>query len=146
MKTIITWTAAITLTLAALAFAGVPQTINYQGYLKSAAGTPVTTATPVRFSLYSSTPARNNPVWRETKDVSPVNGIYSTQLGSTTPITAPFDVPYYLLAALVITRVIVEQSIAELAHRAPVNVVPINTVSLNKSDGERAVVTQLSKG
>jgi YVTN family beta-propeller protein len=84
------------LTLAALAFAGVPQTINYQGYLKSAAGTPVTTTTPVRFSLYSSTPARNNPVWRETKDVSPVNGIYSTQLGSVIPITAPFDVPYYL--------------------------------------------------
>jgi len=36
MKTICTWTAAF-VTLAALAFAGVPQTINYQGYLKNTA-------------------------------------------------------------------------------------------------------------
>ncbi|MFZ4857112.1 MAG: PKD domain-containing protein [Desulfuromonadaceae bacterium] len=95
MKTIIIWTAAF-VTLAALAFAGVPQTINYQGYLKNTNGTPVGIATTVRFSLYSSVTPRNNPVWRETKDVSPVNGIYSTQLGSVTPITASFDVPYYL--------------------------------------------------
>ena len=40
MKTIITWTAAF-LTLAALAFAAVPQTINYQGYL-SFKGSPAT--------------------------------------------------------------------------------------------------------
>ena len=81
----------------ALAFAGIPQTINYQGYLKNTAtGAPASGTVSMTFSLYSSATPRNNPLWRETKDVSPVNGIYSTQLGSTTPITAPFDVPYYL--------------------------------------------------
>jgi probable O-glycosylation ligase (exosortase A-associated) len=34
---------------------------------------------------------------------------------------AYFDVPYYLMAALVITRVIVERSLAEMAHAVPVN-------------------------
>jgi len=82
--------------LAALACAEVPQTINYQGYLKNSSGTPVSATTTVRFSLYSSNPARNNPVWRETKNVTPANGIYSTQLGSVAPVTAPFDVPYWL--------------------------------------------------
>lgn len=86
----------INVTLAALAFAGVPQTMNYQGYIKNTDGTPVSIATTVRFSLYSSNPARNNPLWSETKSVTPVNGIYSVQLGSQTPITAPFDVPYHL--------------------------------------------------
>ena len=47
---------------------------------------PVNTATSVRFSLYSSNPTRSNPVWTETKSVTPANGIYSTQLGSTTSI------------------------------------------------------------
>lgn len=86
----------VVLALAAVSIAGVPQTINYQGYLKDSSGVPVSAPTSVRFSLYSSNPARNNPVWRETKSITPANGIYSTQLGSTTPITSPFNVPYYL--------------------------------------------------
>jgi len=86
----------ILLSVVGLAFAAVPQTIKYQGYLKDNTGVPVNTATSIRFSLYSSNPARNNPVWTETKDVTPSNGIYSTQLGSSSPITAPFDVPYWL--------------------------------------------------
>jgi YVTN family beta-propeller protein len=95
MKTIITWT-AVFVALAALAFAGVPQTINYQGYLNSK-GIPATGPLSMTFSLYSSNPTRNNPVWREKdKPVTVTNGIYSTQLGSVVPITAPFDVPYYL--------------------------------------------------
>jgi hypothetical protein len=97
MKTIISWT-AVFMTLAALAFAGVPQTINYQGYLKnSSTGAPASGSVSMIFSLYSSKPARSNPVWRETQPAVAVNnGIYSTQLGSVTPIAAPFDVPYYL--------------------------------------------------
>jgi len=84
------------LALAVVGFAAVPQTINYQGYLKNTDGTPVNIATSMRFSLYSSNPSRNNPVWRETKSITPSNGIYSTQLGSVTPISASFDVPYWL--------------------------------------------------
>ena len=89
-------TLSAALTMAVAAIAALPQTINYQGYLKNTDDTPVSTITSIRFSLYSSNPARNNPVWAETRSVNPSNGIYSTQLGSVTPITAPFDVPYYL--------------------------------------------------
>ena len=45
-----------------IAYAAPPKTISYQGYLKDGTGKPVTTATSVVFSLYSSNPARNNPV------------------------------------------------------------------------------------
>ena len=97
MKYIICSITAVTLIIATLAFAGVPHTINYQGYLKDGkTGAPVSVKTSVVFALYSSNPARSNPVWQEDKDVTPANGIYSTQLGSTRPITAPFDVPYWL--------------------------------------------------
>lgn len=54
MKTNIIWTAAF-VTLAALTFAGVPQTINYQGYLKNtAAGTPVSGNINMTFRFYST--------------------------------------------------------------------------------------------
>ncbi len=88
----------VTFALATLAFAGGPQTINYQGYLKnSATGAPVNGPVSMTFSLYSSNPPRNNPDWRETQPaVAVTNGIYSTWLGSVTPIVATFDVPYFL--------------------------------------------------
>lgn len=84
------------LTLAVAAFAAVPGTINYQGYLMNTDGTPVSAPTSIRFSLYSSSPNRNNPVWQDTQSLTPANGIYSIELGKTKPITVPFDVPYYL--------------------------------------------------
>ena len=83
----------VSLFLATLAFAGVPQTINYQGYLKN--GTvPAGGSVNMTFSLYSSTRPGSGHVWQEKdKSITVTNGIYSTQLGSVTPITAPFDVP-----------------------------------------------------
>jgi hypothetical protein len=78
------------------AFAAVPQTINYQGYMKNGSGAPVNTQVSVTFSLYSSNPARNNPVWRETQSVTPANGVYSVQLGAVAPLALPFDVVYFL--------------------------------------------------
>ena len=95
MKTIIIWTAAF-VSLTALAFAGVPRTINYQGYL-TFKGTPATGPINMTFSLYSSNPARKNPVWQETQAKIPLtNGVYTVQLGAVNPVKAPFDVPYYL--------------------------------------------------
>ena len=84
----------VVLALAAVSIAGVPQTINYQGYLKDSAGVPVNMATSIRFSLYSSNPARSNPVWQETKSVTPANGIYSAvtayaETETLSPLTAP---------------------------------------------------------
>ncbi len=88
--------ASAAIALAAPSFASLPRTLSYQGYLRDNSGVPVSASTSITFSLYSSNPARSNPVWRETQSVTPANGLYSTQLGSVTPITAPFDVPYWL--------------------------------------------------
>ena len=86
----------VSLILAIPTFASLPATISYQGYLTTSGGVPASGTVSMVFSLYSSNPARNNPVWQESKSITPVNGMYNAQLGSTTPITAPFDVPYYL--------------------------------------------------
>jgi hypothetical protein len=84
------------LALAVLASATVPATINYQGYLKNSDGTPVSTAVHLTFSIYSSNPSRNNPLWRDMKSITPVSGVYSVVLGTTKPITAAFDTPCWL--------------------------------------------------
>ncbi len=85
---------------AVAAFAALPQTISYQGYLKDITGAPVNSplGVPMTFSLYSSMRPESGAVWQEPmKLVVVANGIYSTTVGSATqPITAPFDVPYYL--------------------------------------------------
>ena len=85
------------LILAVAAFAAVPSTINYQGYLKDSAGVPVSKTVSLRFSLYS-TNSGVGPVWQETRSVTPANGVYSVELGSTrgAPLTLPFDRQYLL--------------------------------------------------
>ena len=89
--------ALVLLSLASTLFAAMPQTISYQGYLTTSTGAPAASPVSMVFSLYSSNPARNNPVWRETQpSVTITNGIFSAQLGSVTPIAAPFTVPYWL--------------------------------------------------
>jgi len=83
--------------LATLAFAGIPRTISYQGYLKGSGSGPVNTPTKLTFSLYSSNPHRNNPLWSETQNnVDVKQGVYSVELGTVTAITAPFDIRYWL--------------------------------------------------
>jgi hypothetical protein len=78
----------------------VPYTMTYQGYLINASGTPVNVTTPIVFSLYSSNPSRNNPIWTESQPSVPVvNGVYSVILGSVNPLTpdvAPFTINYWL--------------------------------------------------
>jgi|GEM_PF-1066872 len=96
MLTRLPTTIFIALLLTGMALAATPRTINYQGFLKNADGTPVAVSTRVVFSFYSSNPARNNPVWRESRSVTTINGVYSLQLGTETPLTAPFDLPYFL--------------------------------------------------
>jgi hypothetical protein len=77
------YTAMLTiLILGATALAAAPpKTISYQGYLKDAAGKPVAAATNMAFRLYSTT-SGVNPVWTEGQTVTPVNGVYSVELGS----------------------------------------------------------------
>ena len=86
------------LILTAAAFAAVPRTINYQGYLKDSSGIPVNGRIMIAFALYTSMNPEETAVWSEPeKRIDVVNGIYSTQIGSEeNPLHAAFDVPYYL--------------------------------------------------
>lgn len=64
-----------------------PRTISYQGYLKDAAGKPVSVSIPMVFSLYSSSGGQT-PLWTEPQTVPVNNGIYTVTLGSTAPLDA----------------------------------------------------------
>ena len=80
-----------------MAWAAVPRTLSYQGYLKNTDGTPVIVATTVKFALYSST-SGGGPVWDSgTVSVIPANGIYSVALGNNPQPPLPsFDRPYWM--------------------------------------------------
>ncbi len=86
------------LILITAAFAAVPQTINYQGYLKGSSGAPVNSATNMVFSLYSTT-SGVRPVWGSgTVSITPANGIYSVELGKSPQpaLGIAFNRPYWL--------------------------------------------------
>ena len=89
----------VVLLIASLSFtlsaAPPPKTIGYQGYLKDAAGKPVTVMTNLTFRLYSSISGVNS-VWNEVRSVTPVNGVYSVNLGDVSPLTIAFDRQYFL--------------------------------------------------
>jgi hypothetical protein len=70
-----------------LAWAALPQTINYQGYLRNTGGTPVSVAIDVTFAVYTSA-SGGSALWTESRSVTPANGVYSVQLGSVNPIPA----------------------------------------------------------
>ncbi|MEP0861951.1 MAG: hypothetical protein HRF52_11000 [Ignavibacterium sp.] len=74
----------------------IPQTINFQGVLKDASGNIVSNGDyNVTFKIYNAETG-GTELWTETKLVNVVDGIFSTQLGSVTPITLPFDAAYWL--------------------------------------------------
>ena len=90
----------------ASAVAQVPKTINYQGVLTTAAGTPVTSppAVPMTFSLFTA-PSDGTALWSETQSVSLANGQFSVILGAGVLVGGSplgglaFNVPYYLEVA-----------------------------------------------
>ena len=77
--------------------AEIPKTMNYQGSLKQADGTPVDGTVSMSFALYDRL-TDGTLLWSDTLDVSVSSGIYSVVLGSTTgnPLDLDFDIPYYL--------------------------------------------------
>lgn len=63
-------------------------TVNIQGTLRDASGKSVEDGTyPVTFKLYS-TPSGGTPIWQETGAVSTRGGVYSFNLGGTTPLNS----------------------------------------------------------
>jgi len=75
--------------------AAIPQTITYQGYLTDPHGIPIDETMSIVFAIYSQA-SRGNPLWTETHTVTVTDGVFSTTLGTTTPITLLFDTPYYI--------------------------------------------------
>jgi len=83
------------LSVPVVSHAAVPQTLSYQGQLTSATGTPVNGAVTITFNLYSLL-SGGTALWSETQSVMVSNGLFNVILGNTTPLTLPFDTPYYL--------------------------------------------------
>jgi hypothetical protein len=76
----------------------IPQKINYQGYLTTAAGVPVNGSIPMIFSIYDVA-VGGTPLWTENHTVAVANGVYDLILGEGSPpvpINLTFDAPYYL--------------------------------------------------
>ena len=84
----------VLLTISAATFAGVPKTVSYQGRLTNSGGTPVANGSySVRFSLWSEA-TLGTESWSETQMVTVTDGLFSTELGSTSPffgINCPGD-------------------------------------------------------
>ena len=96
-------------TLPSLATA--PQTLNYQGFLTSPGGTPVNTQVVMTFRLYNVS-SGGTALYMETQpSVNVTNGGFNAIIGTVTPITLPFDVPYWLTVAV--------NSDAEMSPRQP---------------------------
>ncbi len=93
-------TALCVVLVAGLAFAAVPQTINYQGYLTNNSGQPVNGPVNFTFGMYSAS-SGGPALWTETHTgVQVTNGVYSVVLGNgsptPSPLTLPFDTQYWL--------------------------------------------------
>ncbi len=86
---------SISLFTCAVAFAAVPQTISYQGYLTNASGQQLNGQVNIVFKLYK---ADNTEVWSETQSgVTVTKGVYSVVLGTLVSLgSLPFDEQYYL--------------------------------------------------
>jgi hypothetical protein len=86
----------VLLSLSGALYAAPPNTISFQGYLKDANGKPVTTASSLTFRLYSTTRPSSGAIWIEPRNVIPVSGVYSVELGSVAALNLPFDRQYFL--------------------------------------------------
>ena len=76
-------------------YTAIPQKINYQGYLTSAAGVPVNGTVQILFSIYD-VPAAGVPLWTETQNALVNHGVYNVTLGDVNLITLPFNTQYFL--------------------------------------------------
>src|SRR5438270_2152608 len=69
------------------AVADVPDSINYQGIIKTAGGSPVTDGSyNVTFKIYDVASGPNPPLWTESKSVTSARGLFTTLLGSMTAL------------------------------------------------------------
>ncbi len=78
------------------AYAGIPQTINYQGYLTNPDGEPLDGNYSMEFQIYDSE-TEGTLLWSEEQsEVAVVSGLFHVILGEVTSIELGFDEPYWL--------------------------------------------------
>lgn len=106
----------------------IPQTINYQGVLKDAAGVVVPNGDySITFKLYN-VQSGGTSLWTETKTINVVGGIINTQLGSATPIPSATFVAASWLGITIGTG-------SELTPRITLSSVPYSFMSMNVPNG-----------
>ncbi len=73
-----------------------PQLLNYQGVLSDAFRTAVPDNTySLTFRIYTAETG-GLPLWEETNAIATLDGVFEATLGLNTPLTIPFDEPYWL--------------------------------------------------
>src|SRR3989344_4292393 len=111
--------------MSAVSAAALPQTMNIQGRLSDASGTPVASADyNINFTIYS-TDSGGTELWSESRTVSVSNGFYDIVLGTVTPIALPFEDQYYLGIKV--------GSDSEMTPRVKLTAVPYSFISYNIS-------------
>ncbi len=133
------FTTIILLSLTSNIFAqSIPQTINYQGVLKDAAGVLVPNGDyNLTFKLYN-VQTGGTSLWNETKAINVVGGIVNTQLGSVTPIPSATFVEAIWLGITVAAGI-------ELTPRIALSSVPYSFMSMNVPDGS-ITATKIATG
>jgi hypothetical protein len=107
---------ALMLVAAGGAIAAVPQTMTYQGFVKSAGGVPVNEPVSLTLRLYDAL-QNGTKLWEETlPNVTVNNGVFTVELGKVTALNLPFDAPYFLSIQV--------NSDPELTPRQPLTSVP----------------------
>lgn len=84
------------------AFAALPATISFQGYVASPAGVPVNSPSfAMTFALFAA-PTFGTALWHESQSVAVTSGVFNVALGAGTLLSGaplaslPFDAPYWL--------------------------------------------------
>ena len=102
------------------AIAAPPQTMNFQGYLKSTEGVPYTGTKKLTFRIYNAVTG-DSALWTEIQPTVNISkGQFSVTLGAGTPavpLALAFDKPYWL-------GVTVDPEATEMAPRQPLTSVP----------------------
>ncbi len=82
------------------AAAQVPSVMGYQAALTDLSGAPVADGNhTIVFRIYD-TDQGGSPLWSETQTVAVTRGVFSTVLGTQSPLVLPFDRPYWLGVSL----------------------------------------------
>ncbi len=86
----------ISLSITTLTRAQIPRLISYQGIYTDTLGVAKLDSTySFTFRLYN-TSSGGTALWTETKSIATKKGLFSTNFGDVTPLSLPFDVPYWL--------------------------------------------------